>query len=60
MRQKIDKVSLFAVVVDFSEPYVSNNGGYKMKMKLIDESYNRMSSSFGTGMMHFVVHVHFY
>jgi hypothetical protein len=54
-------VTLFAVVLDFSEPFVQSQGEMKMKLKVIDESFNRMNSSFGEGnLMNSVVHLSFY
>lgn len=38
---------MFVVVVDFTEPYVSNTGGTMVKVKVIDESYNRAKTTFG-------------
>ena len=54
-------MTLFAVVLDFSEPFVQSQGEMKMKLKVIDESFNRMNSSFGEGnLMNSVVHLSFY
>ena len=39
--KKNEKVSLFAVVLDFSEPLVTNRNEYWTKIKVIDETFNK-------------------
>ena len=52
---------MFAVVVDFSEPIQNDNKEYQMKLKVIDETYNRTVPSFvASEEMSFVAHVHFF
>lgn len=41
----MDKASLFAVVVDISEPFKIDDNCYTTKIKIIDESFNYTKNS---------------
>lgn len=43
-RKKIEKVSLFAVVVDFSESHTTELNQKRTMFKVIDETFNKTCS----------------